>query len=220
MIISWLADNFNDADGNSTYAGSCTPDNEIDSKSFVFHMTIWEATSQVLSKLSQASFRKTFAQFMKDDMMPPGTVYETNSALFQHKDKVNLASKFSKGKDTMNKSLRVLRNTLAEEIGEVRKEMRMGNEMLQTQMSANTKSISALTASVQQLQESNANIQRAVLAQASEMALSQKLNDIVTTQMMAYANWVMESDPEEKMVLKGLLTQLQESEGQDRRGPK
>ena len=117
---------------------------------------------------------------MKDDMMLPATVYETNGAPFQRKDKVNLASEFSKGKDTMNESLRVLRNTLAEEIGEVKKEMRMGNEMLQVQMSANTNSISVLTGSVQQLQESNANIQRAVLAQASEMALSRNLNDLAT----------------------------------------
>lgn len=39
MIISWLADNFNDADGNPTFAGSCTPENNIDSESFIFHMT-------------------------------------------------------------------------------------------------------------------------------------------------------------------------------------
>ena len=108
-------------------------------------MTTWEATAQVLSKSSQAFFGKTFARFMKDDMMLPATVYKTNSAPFQCKDKVNLASEFSKGKDTMNKSMRVLRNTLAEEIGEVRKEMRMGNKMLQAQMSVNTKSISVLT---------------------------------------------------------------------------
>ena len=44
------------------------------------------------------------------------------------------------------------------------------------------------------------------------MALSRNLNDIATARMMAYANWVMESDPEQKMVLKGLLTEMQESE--------
>jgi hypothetical protein len=212
MIISWLTDNFNDADGNPMFAGSRTPDNDTDSESFIFHMTTWEATSQVLNESSQKSYEKTFARFIKDDMMLPATVYETNSAPYQRKEKVNLASEFSKGKDTMNESLRALRSTLAEEIGEVRKEMRMGNEMLQAQMSANTNSISALTGSVQQLQESNANIQRAVLAQASEMALSRNLNDIATARMMAYANWVMETDPVQKTVLKGLLTEMQDSE--------
>ena len=49
-------------------------------------------------------------------------------------------------------------------------------------------------------------------AQVSEMALSRNLNDISTAQMMAYANWVMETDPEQKTVLKGLLTEMQESE--------
>ena len=123
-----------------------------------------------------------------------------------------MAAEFSKGKDTFNDSLKEIRRTLEVQIGEVRKEMRSGNETLQAQMTANTKSISALTGSVQQLQESNANIQRAVLAQASEMAISRNLNDIATARMMAYVNWVVETDPEQKMCLKGVLNEIQASE--------
>jgi hypothetical protein len=212
MIVSWLIDNFNDSDGNPTYAGSRAPDNDLDSQSFIFHMTTWEATSRVLSKSSHASFEKAFARFMKDDMMLPATIYETNGAPFQRREKVNLASEFSKGKDSFNESLKSIRQTIAEEIGEVRKEMRNGNETLQAQMTANTNSISALTGSVQQLQESNANIQRAVLAQATEMALSRNLNDIATARMMAYVNWVVETDPEQKLALKGVLNEIQQSE--------
>jgi hypothetical protein len=141
MIVTWLIDNFNDSDGNPTYAGSRVPDNNLDSESFIFHMTTWEATSQVLSKSSHASFEKMFAQFMKDDMMLPATIYEANGAPFQRRDKVNLVSEFSKGKDTFNESLKSIRQTIAEEIGEVRKEMRNGNEVLQAQMTENTNSI-------------------------------------------------------------------------------
>lgn len=159
MIITWLIDNFNDAEGNPTYAGSRNPDDNIDSESFIFHMTTWEAMSRVLSKSSRASFEKTFAQFMKDDMMLPATLYKTNSTLFQRKDKINLASEFLKGKDTFNESLKSIQKTIEDEIGEVRREMRNGNEMLQAQMTANTNSILALAGSVQQLQESNANVQ-------------------------------------------------------------
>ena len=52
MIVTWLINNFNDVNGNPTYTSSHNPDNNIDSKSFFFHMTTWEATSQVLSKSS------------------------------------------------------------------------------------------------------------------------------------------------------------------------
>ena len=212
MIVTWLIDNFDDPDGNPTFAGSRNPNNDIDSESFIFHMTTWEATSRVLSKPSQASFEKAFAKFMKDDMSLPTTIYEANSAPFQRREKVNLAAEFSKGKDTFNDSLKDIRRTLEVQIGEVRKEMRSGNETLQAQMTANTNSISALTGSVQQLQESNANIQRAVLAQASEMAISRNLNDIATARMTAYVNWVVETDPEQKMMLKRVLNEIQESE--------
>ena len=85
MIISWLRKNFNNSDGNSTYVGSHYPDNDPDSKSFIFHMATWEAMSQVLSKESHDSFWKAFGRIMKDksDVILPTTVYEVNSAPFQ-----------------------------------------------------------------------------------------------------------------------------------------
>ena len=101
---------------------------------------------------------------------------------------------------------------IAEEIGEVQKEMKMGHEVLQAQLMAATNSISMLTGSVQQLQESCVNTQRAILAQSAEMALSQNINDLATARMTAYINWVVEMDPERKAVLKGALGELQASE--------
>ena len=103
------------------------------------------ATSQVLSKESHDSFQKAFGHIMKDesDVILPTTVYEVNSAPFQRKDKVNLASEFLKGKDTLNASLKHIKQMITEEIGEVQKEMKMGHEVLQAQLTAVTNSIDA-----------------------------------------------------------------------------
>lgn len=144
--------------------------------------------------------------------MLPAMIYEVNNAPFQRKDKVNLASEFLKGKDMLNTSLKHIKQTIANKIGEVRKEMKMGHEVLQAQLTAATNSISTLTGLVQQLQESCANTQRAILAQSAEMAFSRNIIDLATTRMATYINWLVETDAGRKAILKNTLDELQASE--------
>lgn len=184
----------------------------VDSKTFIFHMMTWAATVKVLHESSKEAFNKKFVDFVKHDMMSPITVFEANGFVYVRKEHINLANTFENGKNSLNDSLKEIKQTMADQISKVQKEMRMAIDMLQVQMLAVTKSVTTLTGSVQQLQESNANMQCALLAQANEMALSRNLSDITTARITTHANWMIETDPEQKAELFETLKELRSTE--------
>ncbi len=198
LIEKWVEDEFL-VDGESTLAGARSPPNEREA--FVFHMTSWSSTANVLSPAMQASFAKNFEKYK---LMPPQMLHKVNTDA-AYRIVGSIREDFSKGAESMNKGLL----NITRRLDDMEQQNKQQHQMTQLQLTAVTTSLTAITNSVSNLEDRVSKTQNAILAQSREIGLTRNITDNSVNMLTLQMQILLEKDPAQKTQLQELLVKMQ-----------
>jgi hypothetical protein len=202
MLRDWLLDNF-EVDEVTTLAGTRTVTSEPEM--FIFHMTTWKATCEVLSDSSRDRFLSDFKSY--EMLKPPQLLHSLNTSGLGkkpgniRKDLIEGASMVTEGLDKLRWEFNAYKET-----------NNQLHQATQLQLTATTSTLTALTSTVNDLGDCLVNTQRAVLFQSQEVSLSRAITDIKSNAISLKVNLLMESDEEKRCDILLLLRAIEEEE--------
>jgi hypothetical protein len=174
LISKWISSNFCN-NGESTLAGYRTPPGEPEI--FVFHMTTWAATTQVLSIESQQAFLDFFKKLCPN-MLAPQLLFDVNGhGIF--KTTGNLRNDFKKGAESLEKAFQALDRRVTE----YEKANQTQHLTTQLQISGVTAALTEVHQGMATIQERVTNTQHALIAQNHENMLERNLAEVKSQQM-------------------------------------
>ncbi|KAF9033868.1 hypothetical protein BJ165DRAFT_1514521 [Panaeolus papilionaceus] len=198
LITQWLEDEFTDS-GESTLAGTRNPPGEHDT--FVFNMTTWAATANVLAPNHQQSFREAFNKYQ---ILPPQLLHTANTTS-TFRIRGSIRDDFSKGAETMNKNLL----TMSRRLDDFEQQNKQQHLATQLQISSVSASLNEVARSVHSLEDRVTKTQYAILAQSRELGLNRNLTDNSTNILNLKMQILLERDTDKKNELQNLLCAME-----------
>ncbi|KIK04137.1 hypothetical protein K443DRAFT_130973 [Laccaria amethystina LaAM-08-1] len=223
ILERWLTETFV-VDGELTFAGIwSSPDA---SEALIFHMTMWEAATKVLSSTTAELFNQTFGR-KYPTLVAPQSVYAINhKGLWRNK---TICETFAKGSESMTENFK----TLQQQINMLKAETKQGiirkttfilgqtcleeviflmMQAMQLEMSTINFNLASVTTAVLSLQSSVDNAHLALLAQSTEISLSRNLAEVQTARFMLHSQLVMTNDPKERGEAESIINMLDTQE--------
>jgi len=202
MLHDWLVDNFQ-ADGVTTLAGTRFAASEPEI--FIFHMTTWKATCEVLSDAACDRFKTDFKGY--DMMQPPQLLHNLNTSGLGkrpgsiRKDLAQGASMVTEGLDKLRREFHAYKET-----------NNQLHQATQLQLTATTSTLTTLTNTVNNMEDRIVNTQRAILFQSQELCLTRALTDLKSNSMSFKVNLMLEMDEGKKREINALLSLMEDEE--------
>ena len=202
MIRDWLIDSFH-VDDIPTLAGSRSV--LLEPEIFIFHMTTWKATREVLSEDVRDRFKAYFKDY--EMMQPPQLLYQLNTSGLGRKpggvrkDLVEGASMVTEVVDKLRRDF----NSYKETNNQL-------HQATQLQLTATTSTLSSLANTVNSIEGRLVSTQRAILFQAHELSLTRAMTDLKSNAMSLRVGLLLEKDEKKKEDINLLLGALQMEE--------
>ena len=198
MLRDWLVDNFQ-YDDITTLAGTRSDSSEPEM--FIFHMTTWKATCDVLSDSVCERFKTDFKAF--EMLQPPQLLHNLNTSGLDRKpgsfrkDLARGASMVTDGLDKLQREFNAYKETNSQL-----------HQATQLQLAATTSTLSILTNLIEGMENHLVSTQRAILFQSQELSLSRAMTDLRSNTMSLRVNLILETDETKKQEICSLLVSL------------
>jgi hypothetical protein len=202
MLTDWLIESFEE-DGATSLAGTRSDDAEPEM--FIFHMTSWKATCEVLSESTRDRFKTEFCTY--PTMLPPQLLHQLNSSGLGRKpgslrkDLVQGASQVTEGIDKLRQEFNAYKETNTQL-----------HQATQLQLSVTTSTLTSLTGTVSDMENRLVNTQRAILLQSQELSLTRAMTELRSSTISLKVNLMLENDDEKKRDMSEMLGSLGEEE--------
>jgi len=202
MLREWFIDNFNE-DGFTTLAGSRSDASEPEM--FIFHMTTWKATCEVLSDSTRDRFKANFNTYVT--MESPQLLHHLNTSGLGRKpgslrkDLIQGASMVTEGIDKLRQEFNAYKETNTQL-----------HQATQLQLTVTTSTLTTLTSTVNEMENRLVNTQRAILFQSQELSLTRAITDLHSNTISLKVNLMLESDDTKKRAISKLLDSMDEEE--------
>ena len=202
MLREWLIDNFQ-VDDITTLAG--TRFDVSEPEMFIFHMTTWKATSDVLSDSVRDQFKNNFKAYAM--MEPPQLLHNLNTSGLGRKPG-SIRKDFVQGASMVTDGLDKLRH----EFNAYKETNNQLHQATQLQLSTTTSTLSTLTNTVNDMESRLVNTQRAILFQSQELSLTRALTEVRSNTMSLRVNLMLEGNETKKHEMNLLLGLLENDE--------
>lgn len=198
MLREWLVDNFQH-DDITTLAG--TRSDKSEPEMFIFHMTTWKATCEVLSDIVCERFKTDFKAF--EMMQPPQLLHSLNTSGLGRKPG-SFRKDLAQGASIVTEGLDKLRR----EFNSYKESNSMLHQATQMQLAATTSTLSTLSNSVEGMESRLVCTQRAILFQSHELSLTRAMTDLRSNTMSLRVNLLLETDATKKQEIGAMLESL------------
>ena len=202
MLTDWLIDNFEE-DGITTLAGTRSDDSETEM--FIFHMTTWKATCEVLSETTHDRFKADFRTY--ETMQSPQLLHQLNTSGLGRKpgslrkDLVQGASMVTEGIDKLRQEFNAYKETNTQL-----------HQATQLQLTVTTSTLTALNSTVCEMENRIVNTQRAILFQSQELSLTRAITDLHSNIISLRVNVMLENNETRKLEMCKMLDSMVEEE--------
>lgn len=202
MLTDWLIDNF-DEEGVTTLAGTRSDDSEPEM--FIFHMTTWKATCEVLTESTRDRFKADFRTY--ETMISPQLLHQLNTSGLGRKpgslrkDLVQGASMVTEGIDKLRQEFNAYKETNTQL-----------HQATQLQLTVTTSTLTTLTSTVSEMENRLVSTQRAILFQSQELSLTRALTDLRSNTISLRVKLMLEDNEVRKVEMCKMLDSMDEEE--------
>jgi hypothetical protein len=202
MLKEWLAETFVSND-ETTFAGTRTVTSEPEM--FIFHMTTWKATCEVLSDSSRDRFLQAFKPY--EMLQPPQLLHVLNTSSLG-KRPGSVCKDLTDGAMLVTEGI----NKLHREFNDYKEVNNQMHDATQLQLTNTTLTLMTLTNTVNSMEDRIVMTQHAILFQSQEMSLMHSIMELRLNTLSARLSLLMEADKGKKIELATLLGSMQKEE--------